>query len=62
VTALSATVALRLSETTAVAFTFNLTPDAISAAMDSPTGFLDSLKRSFDLELKGRLKGITLPY
>jgi hypothetical protein len=62
VTALAATVALQLSETPAVAFTFNLTPDAIAKAKDSPTGFLDSLKRSFDLELKRVLKGGTLPY
>ena len=30
-------------------------------AMDSPTGFLDPLKRSFDRELK-KLKGVYLPY
>jgi hypothetical protein len=62
VTALSATVALQLSETAAVAFTFNLTPDAIAQAMDSPTGFLDRLKRSFDLELKRLLNGVVLLY
>ncbi len=62
VTALSATVALQLSETAAVAFTFNLTPDAIAKAKDSPTDFLDPLKRSFDVELKRVLKGIALPY
>ena len=62
VTALSATVALQLSETPGVAFTFNLTPDAIAAALASPTGFLDSLKRSFDVELKRSLPGVTLPY
>jgi hypothetical protein len=62
VTALSATVALQLSETPAVAFSFNLTPDAIAEALDSPTGFLDSLKRSFDVELKRLLRGVTLPY
>jgi hypothetical protein len=62
ITALSATVALQLSETPAVAFTFNLTPDAIAKAKDSPTGFLDPLKRSFDLELKRALKGTVLPY
>lgn len=62
VTALVATVALQISETPAVAFTFNLTPDAIAKAKDSPTGFLDSLKRSFDLELKQALRGVVLPY
>jgi hypothetical protein len=62
VTALSATVALQLSETPAVAFSFNLTPDAIAKALDSPTGFLDSLKRSFDLKLKRLLLGVSLPY
>jgi hypothetical protein len=51
---LAATVALQTSEKPAVAFSFNLTPDAIAKAMDSPTGFLDALKRSFDLELKRR--------
>ncbi|THD57118.1 MAG: hypothetical protein E8A46_01875 [Bradyrhizobium sp.] len=61
-TALTATVALQISETPAVAFTFNLTPDAIAEAMAAPTGFLDSLKRSFDLELKRALKGAALPY
>jgi hypothetical protein len=62
VTAMSATVALQLSETPAVAFSFNLTPDAIVKALASPTGFLDPLKRSFDLELKRLLKGVALPY
>jgi hypothetical protein len=62
VTALSATVALQLSETPAVAFSFNLTPDAIAKALASPTGFLDPLKRSFDLELKRALKGVVLLY
>lgn len=62
VTAVAATVALLIAETPAVAFTFNLTPDAIAKALASPTGFLDSLKRSFDLELKRLLPGVTLPY
>ena len=62
ITALSATVALQLTDLPAVAFTFNLTPDAIAEAMAAPTGFLDSLKRSFDLELKRLLRGVTLPY
>ena len=61
-TAVAATVALLIAETPAVAFTFNLTPDAIAKALDSPSGFLDSLKRSFDLELKRMLKGVALPY
>jgi hypothetical protein len=61
-TAVAATVALLIAETPAVAFTFNLTPDAIANAKDSPTGFLDPLKRSFDLELKRLLPGVTLPY
>lgn len=61
-TAVAATVALQLADTPAVAFTFNLTPDAITKALDSPTGFLDSLKRSFDLELKWALNGVALPY
>jgi hypothetical protein len=55
-------VALQLSGKPAVAFTFNLTPDAIAEAKDSPTGFLDPLKRSFDLELKRALQGAALPY
>jgi hypothetical protein len=61
-TAVAATVALLIAEPPAVAFTFNLTPDAIATALASPTGFLDSLKRSFDLELKKVLKGVSLPY
>jgi hypothetical protein len=55
---LAATVALQTSDKPAVAFSFNLTPDAIAKATDSPTGFLDRLKRAFDLELKRR----SLPY
>jgi hypothetical protein len=60
VTAVCATVALLIAEKPAVAFTFNLTPKAISDAKRDPAGFLDPLKRSFDLELKRA--GITLPY
>jgi hypothetical protein len=55
---LAATVALQTSEKPAHAFTFNLTPKAIAKATDSPTGFLDPLKRSLDLEVKRR----ALPY
>jgi hypothetical protein len=58
----SASVALQLSETPPVAFTFNLTPEGIKEAESYPTGFLDSLKRSFDLELKRWLPGVGLPY
>jgi len=58
----AASVALQLSEKPAVAFTFNLTPDAIAEALASPRGFLDPLKRSFDLELKRALQGVQLPY
>ncbi len=58
----SASVALLLLGTPPVAFTFNLTPDAIAAAKDSPAGFLDPLKRSFDEELKRLLNGVALPY
>jgi hypothetical protein len=59
---LAASVALLTSEKPAVAFSFNLTPDAIAGAMDSPTGFLDCLKRSLDLELTRALKGVAVPY
>jgi hypothetical protein len=51
---LAATVALQTSVKPAVAFSFNLTPDAIAKAKDSPTSFLDALKRSFDLALRPR--------
>jgi hypothetical protein len=61
-TAVAATAALLIEEKPAVAFTFNLTPDAIAKAMASSTGFLDSLKRSFDVELKRALLGVVLPY
>jgi hypothetical protein len=60
VTAVCATVALLIAETPAVAFTFNLTPEAIADAKRDPSGFLDPLKRRFDRQLK-RL-GIALPY
>jgi hypothetical protein len=59
---LSASVALQLLETPPVAFTFNLTPEAVAKALGHSAGFLDSLKRSFDLELKRRLPGVVLPY
>jgi hypothetical protein len=52
VTAVCATVALLIAETPAVAFSFNLTPDAIADAKRDPAGFLDPLKRRFDRELK----------
>lgn len=55
-----ATGALLIAETPAVAFTFNLTPEAIERAKGHPAGFLDSLKRSLDKELKRA--GIVLPY
>jgi hypothetical protein len=60
VKAVCAAAALLIAETPAVAFTFNLTPEAIEKAKGHPAGFLDSLKRSFDKELKRA--GIVLPY
>lgn len=60
VKAVFAAAALLIAETPAVAFTFNLTPEAIERAKGDPAGFLDSLKRSFDKELKRA--GIVLPY
>lgn len=55
--AVAATAALQISEKPAVAFSFNLTPEAIVKAMACPTGFLDSLKRSLD-----RVLSTPLPY
>jgi hypothetical protein len=60
VTAVCATTALLIAEKPAVAFTFNLTPDAIADAKRDPAGFLDPLKRRFDRELKQL--GLSLPY
>jgi hypothetical protein len=60
VKAVCATAALQIEDKPAVAFSFNLTREAIAEAMDSPRGFLDALKRSFDLELKRA--GIVLAY
>jgi hypothetical protein len=61
VKAVIATGALVFAETPAVAFTFNLTPEAIEKAKGQPAGFLDSLKRSWDKELK-RAFGSVFPY
>jgi hypothetical protein len=46
---LSASVALQLLETPPVAFTFNLTPEAVAMALGHSEGFLYALKRPFDL-------------
>jgi hypothetical protein len=56
-----ATGVLVFAETPAVAFTFNLTPEAIEKAKGQSAGFLDSLKRSLDKELK-RAFGTVFPY
>jgi len=58
----SASVALQLLETPPVAFTFNLTPDAIAKAKADPKGFLDGLSRSFAQILRRRLPGMEIPY
>jgi hypothetical protein len=58
----SASVALQLLERPPAAFTFNLTPEAVGKAKAHSAGFLDSLKRSFDLELKRVLPGVILLY
>ena len=60
VKAVAATAALQLSDKPAHAFTFNLVPEAIEAALANPAGFLDHLKRLFDRELKRA--GLDLPY
>lgn len=60
VKAVAATAALQLSDKPAHAFTFNLIPEAIEAALSNPAGFLDHLKRLFDRELKRA--GLDLPY
>ncbi|WP_316227885.1 MULTISPECIES: hypothetical protein [unclassified Bradyrhizobium] len=60
VTAVCAAAALLIEDNPAIAFTFNLTPEAIENAKRDPAGFLDPLKRSFDQNL--RRAGITLPY
>lgn len=52
VKAVFATGALLIADRPAVAFTFNLTEEAIEKAKGHPAGFLDSLKRSLDAELK----------
>jgi hypothetical protein len=56
----AATAALQLSDRPAHAFAFNLVPETIEAALTSPSGFLDHLKRLFDRELKRA--GLDLPY
>lgn len=61
VKAVFATAALLITERPAVAFTFNLTEQAIERAKSHPAGFLDSLKRSFDAELK-KAFGAVFPY
>lgn len=60
VTAVCACAALQIDDNPAIAFTFNLTPDAIERAKRDPDGFLDPLKRSFDQSLKRA--GVVLPY
>lgn len=60
VKAVAATAALQISGKPARAFAFNLTPEALASALRQPTGFLNSLKRSFDRELKRA--GVSLPY
>ncbi|MDA9453059.1 hypothetical protein XI00_01925 [Bradyrhizobium sp. CCBAU 21359] len=57
----AATGALLTAERPPIAFTFNLTPEAIDAAKRHPAGFLDSLKRAFDVELK-KAFGTPFPY
>ncbi|WP_375763088.1 hypothetical protein ACE10X_27225 [Bradyrhizobium sp. Pha-3] len=61
VKAVFATGALLIADTPAVAFTFNLTDDAIERAKGHPAGFLDALKRPFDAHLK-RAFGTVFPY
>jgi hypothetical protein len=60
VTAVCAAAALLIEDNPAIAFSFNLTPQAIEDAKRHPAGFLDPLKRSFDQNL--RRAGIELPY
>ncbi|WP_041357982.1 hypothetical protein [Nitrobacter hamburgensis] len=57
---MAATAALQLSGKSAHAFAFNLLPETIEAAKANPAGFLDHLKRPFDLLLKRA--GVDLPY
>jgi hypothetical protein len=61
VKAVFATAALLMAERPAVAFTFNLTEQAIEKAKGHPAGFLDSLKRSLDAELR-KAFGSVFPY
>lgn len=56
----SATVALQISETVPVPFVFNLTPEAIANALESPAGIVDALKRSLDKALAKA--SVELPY
>jgi hypothetical protein len=60
VTAVCAALALQLDDNPAIAFTFNLTPEAIDVAKRNPTCFLDYLKRRLDQNLNR--VGIDLPY
>ena len=60
VTAVCAAVALQLDDNPAIAFTFNLTPEAIDVAKRNPKGFIDFLKRPLDQHLNRA--GIALPY
>jgi hypothetical protein len=60
VTAVCAAAALLIDDHPPIAFTFNLTRNAISKAKRDPNGFLDALKRPFDQNLKRA--GVTLPY
>jgi hypothetical protein len=60
VTAVCAALALQLYDNPAIAFTHNLTPEAIDTAKRNPNGFVDYLKRRLDQNLARA--GIALPY